>query len=603
MKIERNSEWTDGGRWRKVSAILSSSILWTAAIPALIALTAASLPAQQEAVFQRSVVAADHPAASEAGASIMRQGGNAVDAAVATSFALAVVRPASCGVGGGGFMLIWNAEKQTAVSLDYRERAPAAATRDMYLKPAAGVGGNATATESEGEPGSVRGALAAGIPGTVAGLCHAAETYGSLPLNKLLEPAIRLCREGVEIDEHDLDVQRSTLQTLRKYPGYETRFALLLSQYLNHGKPWKKGDRFFSPLLPALELIAAHGADGFYAGEVAEAIQELMRADGGIITAQDLQSRVPAEREVLQAKFHGDTVLTMPPPSSGGLALIQTLQSLEHWEQLSSTSLKKLNHNSADYVHVVSEALKHAFADRAEFLGDTDFVDVPLKRLLSDSYARQTAARIDRSRTLPAEAYGRFFAGSDGGTSHFSVIDSVGNAVACTETINLTFGSFSVVPRYGIILNNQMDDFSARPGEPNAFGLMQSEANAVQPGKKPLSSMTPTIVVRDGKAVFSCGASGGPRIITATLQVLLNFELFEMTPRQAVSAARFHHQWYPHELLLERTLASELTGPLSGLGHQIRRSSSLAASQAVARTAVGLNGGSDPRKHGSPAGE
>lgn len=574
-------------RWR-VRAALS------AFVGAVVVSTAALVVAQEDPIFRDGVVAADHPAASAAGASILRQGGNVVDAAVATSFALSVVRPASCGVGGGGFMVIWNSENQSATALDYRERAPAAATPNMYLST-----GSGEFTES----GSVRGASAAGIPGTVAGLCYAAEKYGSLPLATLLQPAIQLCRDGVPVDQHDLDVQASALQKIKSHPGYESRFALLLRLYLNNGKPWKKGDRFFSPQRAILEMIAEQGAAAFYRGRFAEALVTAVAADGGIISLADLESRVAVERQVLRGTFHGHQIVTMPPPSSGGIALLQSLQSLEAWEQRSGKSLADLKHNSADYVHVVSEALKHAFADRAEFLGDTDFVQVPVERLLSPEYASQIAARIDVQKTLPPQAYGRFFAAADAGTSHFSVMDSHGNAVACTETINLTWGSYTVVPEFGVLLNNEMDDFSARPGEPNAFGLIQSAANAVEPGKKPLSSMTPTIIVRDGKAVFACGASGGPRIITATLQSLLNGLLFDMSPQQAVSAPRFHHQWSPNELLLERTLASELSAPLTQRGHQIVTSSSLAASQSAGRSPSGLQGGSDPRKHGTPAGQ
>ncbi len=554
--------------------------------------------AQENAVsrnseFQSSVVAADHWAASAAGASILKQGGNAVDAAVATSFALSVVRPASCGLGGGGFMVIWDAESRKAVALDYRERAPAAADRSMYVK---------LDQQGAAESASVRGASAAGIPGNVAGLCHAATKWGTLPIKTLIEPALQLCRDGVPVDEHDMEVQASVLEKLHENPDYKIRFELLLKQYLNDGTPWKKGDRFFSPQRPVLELIAEHGASGFYAGPVAESLIRLMQQDGGFITAQDLKSQIPAERAVLQGSFHQDTVITMPPPSSGGIALLQTLGALEHWEQQNGRTLRQLGHNSADYVHTVTEAMKHAFADRAEYLGDTDFVSVPVDRLLSDPYADSIARKIQPESTLPAEAYGRFFAASDGGTSHFSVIDAAGNAVACTETINLTFGSFAVVPGYGIILNNQMDDFSAKPGEPNAFGLMQSAANAVEPGKKPLSSMTPTIIIRDGKAVYACGASGGPRIISATLQSLLNFEVFGMSPQQAVSASRFHHQWFPNELLIERSVDQNTVQTLQSKGHTVRGSSSLAAAQAAGKTAGGLMGGSDPRKHGIPAG-
>jgi gamma-glutamyltranspeptidase/glutathione hydrolase len=547
----------------------------------------------KEPTFLHGVVAADHPAASEAGAKILRQGGNVVDAAVATSFALSVVRPASCGIGGGGFMVIWDAKQQKPIAIDYRERAPARATADLY-------GGETDL--SLPEPGSVRGGLASGIPGTVAGLCYAAENYGTLPLATLIQPAIDLCRDGVEIDSHDQDVQVSTLKTLTSHKNYQQRFSRLLKDYLNNGKPWKVGDRFHSPQLKALEAIAAQGADGFYRGALADAIVKSAAAEGGVFTLADLASYVPTERQVLKSEFHGRQLITMPPPSSGGIALLQTLRSLEAWEGRSGRALTDLGHNSGDYIHVITEALKHAFADRAEFLGDTDFVDVPVSRMLSRDYAQRIAGRISVDGTLPMEQYGRFFLPSDGGTSHFSVMDSAGNAVACTETINLTFGSFVVVPESGVLLNNQMDDFTATPGQPNAFGLIQSEANAIAPGKKPLSSMTPTIVIEDGKATYACGASGGPRIITATLQSLLNHIVFEMAPQDAVAAPRFHHQWSPNELLLEPPLKA-VGKRLESKGHAVRQASSLAATQAASRNGELLQGGSDPRKHGTPAGQ
>lgn len=544
----------------------------------------------QEVRFQNAVVAADHPAASEAGATILRQGGNVVDAAVATSFALSVVRPASCGIGGGGFMVIWDANLQQSVAIDYRERAPQAAVAELF------------ADITDEEPVSVRGGLAAGVPGNVAGLCYAAEKYGTLPLAMLVQPAIDLCRRGVEIDAHDQEVQASTLEKLKKHKDYQTRFFLLQKLYLNDGQPWKKGDRFFSPQLSTLEAIAARGVDGFYQGPVGEAIARTVAAEAGVMTPADLASYQPTVREALTSHFHQRQIVTMPPPSSGGIALLQTLQSLEAWESQNGHSLHQLKHNSPEYIHTVTEALKHAFADRAEFLGDTDFVEVPVEKLLKRDYAAQIVQKIVPGKTLPMAEYGRFFLSSDSGTSHFSVMDKNGNAVACTETINLTFGSFVVVPDFGILLNNQMDDFTANPGKPNAFGLIQSKANAIEPGKRPLSSMTPTIVVENGKAVYACGASGGPRIITATLQSLLNRTVFEMSPAAAVSAARFHHQWSPNELLLEPSLVRNAGPQLTAMGHAVKRSSSLAASQSAAKENSIVGGGSDPRKQGQPAG-
>ncbi|MFM7057813.1 MAG: gamma-glutamyltransferase [Planctomycetota bacterium] len=543
--------------------------------------------------YARSVVAADHPAASAAGARILKRGGNVVDAAVATSFALSVVRPASCGIGGGGFMVIWRAADQTAVALDYRERAPARSSAELYLSGS---------QPRPAEALSVRGGLASGIPGTVAGLCLAAERYGSLPLADLLQPAIELCETGVLIDAHDMEVQAQALEKLRRLPGYQQRFSPLIDLYLNKGRPWQKGDRFYSPQARVLKAIAQHGPSAFYEGAVAAAIAGTIRAEHGVLEETDLAGYQATIREPLRGTFRGRTVLTMPPPSSGGVALLQSLQALEEWEKLSGRRLEGLEQNSAPYVHVVSEVLKHAFADRAEFLGDTDFVEVPVPRLLSNRYAAHIAAQINPEHVLEPARYGRFFLKDDGGTSHFSVMDAAGNGVACTETINLAFGSFVVVPEYGILLNNEMDDFAAEPGKPNAFGLLQSASNAIQPGKRPLSSMTPTLIVEDGQAVISAGASGGPRIITATLQNLLNQMLFRMSPKDAVSAPRFHHQWSPNELLLEQALHENIAADLAKTGHQLRLSGGLAATQATAVSPAGLLGGSDPRKHGSPDG-
>lgn len=545
----------------------------------------------QERGFSHGVVAADHAAASEAGATILRQGGNVVDAAVATSFALSVVRPASCGIGGGGFMIIWDAEQQKSVAIDYRERAPAAATANLFSEKTGAP-----------EPVSVRGGLAVGIPGTVAGLCYAAEKYGTLPISTLVQPAIDLCRNGVEIDAEDLHAQSHAMGKLKKFESYGDRYAVLQTLYLNNGIPWQKGDRFCSPQLKTLEAIAAHGAAGFYEGAVADAIAQAVTADFGVMTAADLAGYHPTERTPLVSEFHGHRIITMPPPSSGGVALLQTLHTLEAWEYRTRTSLSSLEHNTAGYVHVVAEALKHAFADRAEFLGDTDFVEVPIERMLNREYAREIAHRISPDKTLLMSDYGRFFITPDGGTSHFCVMDNKGNAVSCTETINLTFGSFVVVPEYGIVLNNEMDDFTATPGKPNAFGLIQSKANAIEPGKRPLSSMTPTIVVDEGRAIYACGASGGPRIITATLQSLLNHTVFEMSARDAVSASRFHHQWSPNELLLESALEKSIGMPLKAKGHMVKPAASLGATQSAAAENGRLFGGSDPRKHGQPAG-
>lgn len=573
---------------RGTIAILLLAVLWP------VWTSAAGGPAAA-APFRHAVVAADHPLASQAGLDILRRGGNVVDAAVATSFALSVLRPESCGLGGGGFMLIWNADRQEAIALDYRERAPRAASRDMFLDPK-------DPSRPRGEL-SRKGHLAVAVPGTVAGLCYALKHYGTLDLPAVLAPALRLAREGFLVDPHYQGVVKTTLAGFSQRPEYRERYAALLEQYLDGGKGWQVEDRFHSPQRKILELIAQRGRDGFYRGPAAAALVAEMRRGGGLITAEDLARTEPVVRKPVRGRVGRYELLGMPPPSSGGVALIETLNILAEYEKLhADVRWHTLGSDHPDYVHLVTEALKHALADRAEFMGDADFADVPVERLISPEYARALAERMDAARTKPAEEYGRFQPVLDEGTSHISIIDARGNAVACTETINTTFGSYVVEPEYGIVLNNQMDDFATVPGRPNAFGLIQSEANAVAAGKKPLSSMSPTILLKDGKAVCAAGASGGPRIISATLQVLLNLTWFEMTPEQAVGRPRFHHQWLPAALLLEEPLFRRLGEPLSARGHAVERAENLAAVQAVWRSGEGVRGGSDPRKHGRPAG-
>jgi gamma-glutamyltranspeptidase/glutathione hydrolase len=543
-------------------------------------------------VYRHAAVAADHPLASQAGVEILKQGGNVVDAAVATGFALSVVRPASCGIGGGGFMVIWNAGRQKAVAIDYRERAPAASTPEMYFDP--------------DDPKKARrdlsrvGHQAVAIPGHVAGLCHALREYGTLDLKTVLAPALRLCREGFPIDPHDREVQQEMLDEFRQHPDFPERFATLYRLYLHAGRPWDDDASFHSPLGPVLERIAASGADGFYRGPVADAIVAEMKKHGGLITADDLREMRPTVREPLTSEFEGLKLFTMPPPSSGGIALLQTLRLLQEVDQPDTEEARPPD--TPARLHLLAEAFKHAFADRAEFLGDTDYAQVPILKLLGDEHIRDMARRIDPTQSRPSESYGRFVGKDDAGTSHFSVIDAAGNAVACTETINTAFGSLVVEPKFGIILNNEMDDFTAHPGVANAFGLKQSEANRVAPGKRPLSSMTPTILVRDGKAVFALGASGGPRIITATTQVLLRLARDGMSPREAVDAPRLHHQWLPDRLDVEREFGPDAATELKKFGHEVRRIDESAVVQAVSRSTDGIRAASDLRKHGRAAG-
>lgn len=551
-------------------------------------------PSAGAGVYQNGVVAADHPLASQAGLEMLQKGGNVVDAAVATSFALSVVRPSSCGIGGGGFMVIWDAKAQKAVALDYREKAPAAASSDMYTK---------ARKENPKHPLPSRdGALAVAIPGTVAGLCYALEKYGTLDLKTVLAPSLRYCRDGVPVDPHMRSVQKTMWGRFEKITRYRENYGPLKDHYLNRGQPWPKEARFYSPLGPVYEKIAKEGKAGFYEGDVGNALVESIQKGGGVITAKDLASYTPTERQPLHGTYLGKKILTMPPPSSGGVALLEILNTLSAWEATHPNPSDSLTHNHPKYLQVLTESMKHAYADRAEFLGDTDFVKVPIDQLISPKYAATLAKQIRLDETLPLKSYGRTQPVKDAGTSHFSVMDSAGNAVACTETINTYFGSLFVEPKYGIVLNNEMDDFAAILGEPNAFGLIQSQANVVEPGKKPLSSMTPTIVLQDGKAIIALGGSGGPRIISSTLQVLLNIMRFEMAPQAAVAEPRIHHQWLPNEVMIEPPLYEKMKNPLQERGHKVGKRSALAVVQAILKTSKGLHAASDPRKHGSPAG-
>jgi len=567
------------GEWRLTAMLVIAGLLLSQVA------VAADGPASRDRVWQNGAVAADHPLASQAGVDVLQRGGNVVDAAVAVGFALSVLRPASSGLGGGGFMVIWDADQQQAVALDYRERAPQAVSRDAY---------EATAGESR------KGGLAVGVPGHVRGLCHALEKYGSLSLAEVLEPALRYATEGVPLDEHEAALRRSLAKSV---DPHDERFAALWDRYLFQGKVPPAGSQVTSPQGRTLRLIAEQGPDAFYRGALASAIVDLVRSHGSGMTLDDLARMDVVERPVLTAEYSGFNVLTMPPPSSGGVALIETLNILDSLENDRLCLALNRGRQDEHYCHVLTEAMKHAFADRAEFLGDADFVDVPVKRLTSRAYAKELAGRIRIDRTQPPAAYGRYLPKDDAGTTHFCVIDAKGNAVACTETINTSFGSWLVEPTCGIVLNNEMDDFTTAAGRPNAFGLIQSEANTIAPRKKPLSSMTPTILVKDGKAVFVAGASGGPRIISATLQVLLNMSRFEMTPEAAVRSPRVHHQWLPNTLLLEPQVMAEFGEDLQKkYGHAVSQSSGLAATQAASRSEDGLRAASDPRKHGQAAG-
>ena len=548
--------------------------------------------------FAHGVVAADHSDASSAGAEILDLGGNAVDAAVATSFALSVVRPYSCGIGGGGFMLISLTDDpatpepgdRLSTAIDYRERAPAAITAHHFgpLPPdAARFGPHAVA-----------------IPGTVAGLLHALETYGMLDRATVLTPAIRLAEHGFEADAHTLDAI-GVLDDFLEERGPEWPGAAFLRGIYTRDGDAHPGMEIRNPLQAlALRLIALHGRDGFYGGAVGETIVEVVAGSGGVLTLDDLESYEPKEVPPLVGTAFGREFVCMPLPSSGGVCILQTLTMLESRRDL----LAGVMRSSPEYAHLLGEVFKHTFVDRARHLADPEFVEVDVDALLDRSRLRARAATIEMGRTHDPAHYGldgRFPV--DGGTSHFCVVDRWGNGVACTETINLEFGSRLAVAEFGFVLNNQMDDFLTRPGEANAFDLTQSERNLPAPGKRPLSSMSPTIVLDgEGRVEVIVGASGGPRIITGTLQAILNVVHWRLPAEESVSAPRFHHQWMPDAMFLEPALMGDrvYVAALRRIGHAVREREDVGNVQLIRRdpSGWGWQAAGDPRRGGRPAG-
>jgi gamma-glutamyltranspeptidase/glutathione hydrolase len=540
----------------------------------------------------RAIVVSPHPAVSEAGVALLRAGGNAVDAAVAAAFALAVAQPQSTGIGGGGFLLIRLADGR-AFAIDARETAPAAATPDLYTRP--GVPAQA----------SVVGGLAVATPGLVAGLALAQERFGSRPLAELMAPAIRLAAEGYEIGAY----QASFIEQVRAGAPLE-RFPETAPIHFPPGPVHARQRLVQADLARTLRAIAERGPRAFYEGPIAEAIAKAVQEAGGILTVEDLAGYRPVVREPLAGRFRGFEVLAFPPPSSGGVTLLETLNVLEGFE------LARLGAGSSAAIHRIAEALKLAFADRAVHLGDPAFAELPVARLLDPAYAARLRARINPPRWKRApwtwgqgevaiRVAGPGLPAADAGTAHLSVADASGNAVAITQTINTLWGSWVTAPGTGVLLNNEMDDFATRPGQPNVFGLVaMAGANGVEAGKRPLSSMAPVIVLEHGKLRFVAGSNGGPRIITSTLLALLNHLEFGMDVAEAVAAPRFHHQWLPDELLLEAGNPADVADALRARGHTVRVVDDLGGGvEAIAfdpQTGT-LSAAPDPRRDGAAA--
>lgn len=540
----------------------------------------------------RAMVASTSDIASRIGADVMKRGGNAVDAAVAVSFALAVTWPSAGNLGGGGFMLVRKADG-TAEALDYRERAPLAATRDMYLHADGKVVPRM----------STVGYKAIGVPGTVAGLALAHKRHGKLAWSELVEPARKLAADGFVVNYHLSRSLRanSTVERMAAFPESRRIFQ-------RDGKFYEMGETFVQPELAAVLGRIKTDPRDFYEGETAKLIASDMKANGGIITLEDLRTYEATLRTPLRGTYRGHEILTMPPPSSGGIALLEMLNILEGYD------LASMGWHSAKYTHTVIEAMRRAFADRAHFLGDTDFVKVPVSALVSPKYAAGRRASIDPSRASKSLEVG---AGNPAAyespeTTHFTVVDPDGNIVSSTYTLNDSYGSGVTPKGTGVLLNDEMDDFTSKVGVPNDYGLIQGEANAIQPKKRPLSSMTPTIVLRDGKPFFAIGSPGGPTIINTVLHVILNVVDFGMDIQEAIDAPRFHHQWLPDVIMWEKFgVNPDTRAALEKMGHTFREipgmsrtPSDIGDAQGVmidAKTGTRM-GASDPRLGGAPAG-
>jgi gamma-glutamyltranspeptidase/glutathione hydrolase len=549
---------------------------------------AAYVPAAPEQVrpvlAKNGMVVAQERRGAEIGNDILARGGNAVDAAVATGFALAVTYPRAGNLGGGGFMTIYNAERNEAITIDYRETAPAAATRDMFLGP-----------NGKPDPAKSRSSvLGTGVPGTVAGLALAHEKYGSgkFTLAELIAPAIKLARHGFAVEDDTADSLPYAVRMFARWPASAKIFLKA------DGTPLGNGDKLVqADLAETLEAIARSGPIGFYDGATAERLIAAIRADGGIMTLDDLKTYRPLIRTPIRGSYRGHEIVSMPLPSSGGVVLVEMLNILEGFQ------LKDMGRLSADTLHVVIEAMKRAYADRARHLGDPALADVPMQRLLSKDYAERLRNSIDMKRATPASEIADLSPLKREGqnTTHYSIVDSFGNAVSNTYTLNFSYGLGMVAEGTGVLLNNELDDFTAAVGASNAYGLVGYEANLPGPGKRPLSSMSPTIVLKDGRPVLVTGTPGGSRIITGVLQVILNTVDHGMNAAAAVAAPRLHHQWLPDEVRVENGFPAEALDTLRARGHAVATPLSQTSANTIAITAEGLAGAPDPRTRGAHA--
>ena len=524
---------------------------------------------------KNGMVASEQGLATQVGLDILKQGGNAIDAAVAVGFALAVVLPNAGNIGGGGFMVLHDDKTGKDVAIDFREIAPAKASRDMYLDNQGKViDGKSLFTHD-----------ASGVPGTVAGMEYALKKWGTMPLSKVLEPAIKLADKGFIVSDVLAQTLKEEKSTLGKWSSSKAIF-------FKNGEPLKSGDLLVQKdLAKSLRLIAKQGAKAFYQGEIATKIAKEMQSHGGTMTLEDLKAYKVVERQPIIGDYRGYKVVTMPPPSSGGVHLIEILNMLEHYP------IKEDGVNSAKNIHHMAESMKLAYADRSEYLGDPDFVKIPVTGLTSKAYANELVKTIDdnKARLSSNIKPGKPQPYESDQTTHFSVMDKAGNAVAVTYTLNLNFGSGIVVEGTGILLNNEMDDFSVKPGVPNAFGLVGGAANAIEAKKRPLSSMTPTIVMKNNKPWLVTGSPGGARIITTVLQSVVNTIDHEMNPAEAIITPRVHHQWLPDELRVEEGISPDTIKLLQDKGHKVVTKAPMGRIQIIQADDSGFYGYSDPR--------
>ncbi len=496
----------------------------------------------------QSMVSTQHFLATQVGVGILEKGGNAYDASVAIGFALAVVLPRAGNIGGGGFMVIYDSSDKNNYSIDYREKAPLLSTTNMYLDE------NGTVIDNK----STLGYLASGVPGTVAGLWSVHQRFGSMRWGELIEPAINLAEDGFEITPYMADM---LIKYNEKLSAFDETNKVFQTYYPDFDKKiFKQPD-----LANTLKIIAKEGRDGFYKGEIAKKIAHDMQNNGGIISEKDLEQYQPVWRNPLISSYKDIKIVTMPPPSSGGIHVIQMLNVLENFD------LRKLGHNSKEYINVLSEVMKYAYADRSKHLGDPDFYDVPIRKLSSLEYAHEISQNIKIGSVTPSiKINPRSFDDKESiETTHFSVVDEKGNVVSSTYTLNSSFGSGVVIKDTGILMNNEMDDFSISPGVPNQYGLLGAKANEITPQKRPLSSMTPTIAFKNNDLFFTTGSPGGAKIITAVLQSILNMVEFEMDVAEANNAKRIHHQWQPDKIQIEFDLSDDKKNWLLNAGYNI----------------------------------